>query len=51
VIFCQKLMNSPIFLGIRRDNENFIVLYYDFDLSQNSTHDKVNSSKDGQIRL
>ena len=41
-------MNSPIFEGIRRDNENFIVLYYDFDLHQNSTHGKVHISKEEQ---
>ena len=41
---CQKLMNSPIFEGIGRDNENFIFLYYDFDLCQNSTHGKVHSN-------
>ena len=37
-----------IFEGIRRDNENFIVLYYDFDLHQNSTYGKVHISKEEQ---
>ena len=38
-------MNQSIFEGIRGDNENFIVLLYDFDLCQNSAHVKLHSSK------
>ena len=38
-------MNQTIFEGIRGDNKNFIVLLYDFDLCQNSTHGKLHSSK------
>ena len=38
-------MNHTIFEGIRGDNENFIVLLYDFDLCQNSAHIKLHSSK------
>ena len=38
-------MNQTIFEGIRGDNENFIVLLYDFDLCQNSAHVKLHSSK------
>ena len=38
-------MNQTIFEGIRGDNENFIVLLYDFDLCQNSAHVKLLSSK------
>ena len=37
-------MNQTIFEGIRGDNENFIVLLYDFDLCQNSAHVKLHSS-------
>ena len=44
-------MNQTIFEGIRGDNENFIVLLYDFDLCQNSAHVKLHSSKAEQCGL
>ena len=51
MIFCQNLMNQTIFEGIRGDNENFIVLLYDFDLCQNSAHVKLHSSKAEQCEV
>ena len=51
MIFCQNLMNQTIFEGIRGDNENFIVLLYDFDLCQNSAHVKLHSSKAEQCDM
>ena len=44
-------MNQTIFEGIRGDNENFIVLLYDFDLCQNSAHVKLHSSKAEQCAV
>ena len=44
-------MNQTIFGGIRGDNKNFIVLLYDFDLCQNSTHGKLHSSKAEQCGI
>ena len=44
-------MNQSIFEGIRGDNENFIVLLYDFDLCQNSAHVKLHISKAEQCDL
>ena len=44
-------MNQTIFEGIRGDNKNFIVLLYDFDLCQNSTHGKLHNSKAEQCAI
>ena len=44
----SKFDESNYFWRDKGDNENFIVLLYDFDLCQNSAHVKLHSSKEEQ---